>query len=456
MAREKLKSRLGFILLSAGCAIGIGNVWKFPYMAGQYGGGIFVILYLLFLAILGIPVMVMEFSMGRAAQKSPVKFYQELEPKGTKWHIHGYLAMAGNYILMMFYTTVAAWMLQYFVDTARGLHEGASVQQISEIFKNMQLDYVTQIIYMGVVVISGFFICSFSLQKGLEKVTKVMMIALLAIMVILAINSIFLEGGDEGLKFYLVPSVEKIKEVGFGNVIVGAMNQAFFTLSLGIGSMAIFGSYLGKDRSLMGESVNVALLDTFVAITSGLIIFPACFAYNIEVDAGPPLIFVTLPNLFNNMPLGRLWGSLFFMFMTFAALSTVLAVFENILACCMDLFGWSRKKSCLINGIAMFLLSIPCILGYNVLSSFKPFGEGSAVLDLEDFIVSNILLPLGSLTMVLFCVTKRYGWGWKNFTDEANTGKGLKVQNWMRGYMTFVLPIIIIILFVVGIYLKFA
>ena len=456
MAREKLKSRLGFILLSAGCAIGIGNVWKFPYMAGQYGGGIFVILYLLFLAILGIPVMVMEFSMGRAAQKSPVKFYQELEPKGTKWHIHGYLAMAGNYILMMFYTTVAAWMLQYFVDTARGLHEGASVQQISEIFKNMQLDYVTQIIYMGVVVISGFFICSFSLQKGLEKVTKVMMIALLAIMVILAINSIFLEGGDEGLKFYLVPSVEKIKEVGFGNVIVGAMNQAFFTLSLGIGSMAIFGSYLGKDRSLMGESVNVALLDTFVAITSGLIIFPACFAYNIEVDAGPPLIFVTLPNLFNNMPLGRLWGSLFFMFMTFAALSTVLAVFENILACCMDLFGWSRKKSCLINGIAMFLLSIPCILGYNVLSSFKPFGEGSAVLDLEDFIVSNILLPLGSLTMVLFCVTKRYGWGWKSFTDEANTGKGLKVQNWMRGYMTFVLPIIIIILFVVGIYLKFA
>lgn len=456
MAREKLKSRLGFILLSAGCAIGIGNVWKFPYMAGQYGGGIFVILYLLFLAILGIPVMVMEFSMGRAAQKSPVKFYQELEPKGTKWHIHGYLAMAGNYILMMFYTTVAAWMLQYFVDTARGLHEGTSVQQISEIFKNMQLDYVTQIIYMGVVVISGFFICSFSLQKGLEKVTKVMMIALLAIMVILAINSIFLEGGDEGLKFYLVPSVEKIKEVGFGNVIVGAMNQAFFTLSLGIGSMAIFGSYLGKDRSLMGESVNVALLDTFVAITSGLIIFPACFAYNIEVDAGPPLIFVTLPNLFNNMPLGRLWGSLFFMFMTFAALSTVLAVFENILACCMDLFGWSRKKSCLINGIAMFLLSIPCILGYNVLSSFKPFGEGSAVLDLEDFIVSNILLPLGSLTMVLFCVTKRYGWGWKNFTAEANAGKGLKVQDWMRGYMTFVLPIIIIILFVVGIYLKFA
>ena len=456
MAREKLKSRLGFILLSAGCAIGIGNVWKFPYMAGQYGGGIFVILYLLFLAILGIPVMVMEFSMGRAAQKSPVKFYQELEPKGTKWHIHGYLAMAGNYILMMFYTTVAAWMLQYFVDTARGLHEGASVQQISEIFKNMQLDYVTQIIYMGVVVISGFFICSFSLQKGLEKVTKVMMIALLAIMVILAINSIFLEGGDEGLKFYLVPSVEKIKEVGFGNVIVGAMNQAFFTLSLGIGSMAIFGSYLGKDRSLMGESVNVALLDTFVAITSGLIIFPACFAYNIEVDAGPPLIFVTLPNLFNNMPLGRLWGSLFFMFMTFAALSTVLAVFENILACCMDLFGWSRKKSCLINGIAMFLLSIPCILGYNVLSSFKPFGEGSAVLDLEDFIVSNILLPLGSLTMVLFCVTKRYGWDWKSFTDEANAGKGLKVQDWMRGYMTFVLPIIIIILFVVGIYLKFA
>ncbi len=455
MAREKLGSRLGFILLSAGCAIGIGNVWKFPYMAGQNGGGLFVLLYLLFLAILGIPVMTMEFSLGRASQKSIIKMYDGLEPKGTRWHLSAYAAMAGNYLLMMFYSVVSGWMLQYFVNTASGKFSGQTPDGIANLFGQMQKDPITQTVYMAIVVILGFFICSFSLQKGLERVTKFMMIALLCIMVILAINSIFLDGGAEGLKFYLLPDISKIKEVGFGNVIVGAMNQAFFTLSLGMGSMAIFGSYLGKERSLMGESVNIAVLDTFVAITSGLIIFPACFSFDIQVDAGPPLIFVTLPNLFNNMPLGRLWGSLFFVFMTFAAFSTVLAVFENILACCMDLFGWSRKKACFVNAILMLVLCIPCVLGYNVWSAFKPFGEGSAVLDLEDFIVSNIILPLGSLIMVLFCVNKRYGWGWKNFTTEANTGKGLKVQNWMRGYMTFVLPAIVIVLFVVGIVLKF-
>ncbi len=455
MAREKLGSRLGFILLSAGCAIGIGNVWKFPYMAGQNGGGLFVLLYLLFLAILGIPVMTMEFSLGRASQKSIIKMYDGLEPKGTRWHLSAYAAMAGNYLLMMFYSVVSGWMLQYFVNTASGKYVGATPSDIANLFSGMQKDPITQTIYMAIVVILGFFVCSFSLQKGLERVTKFMMIALLCIMVILAINSMFLDGGTEGLKFYLLPDASKIKEVGFGNVIVAAMNQAFFTLSLGMGSMAIFGSYLDKNRSLMGESINIAVLDTFVAITSGLIIFPACFSFDIQVDAGPPLIFVTLPNLFNNMPLGRLWGSLFFVFMSFAAFSTVLAVFENILACCMDLFGWSRKKACLINAILMLVLCMPCVLGYNVWSAFKPFGEGSAVLDLEDFIVSNIILPLGSLIMVLFCVNKRYGWGWKNFTEEANAGKGLKVQNWMRGYMTFVLPAIVLILFVVGIVLKF-
>ncbi len=455
MAREKLGSRLGFILLSAGCAIGIGNVWKFPYMAGQNGGGLFVLLYLLFLIGFGVPVMTMEFALGRASQKSIIKMYDGLEPKGTRWHLSAYAAMAGNYLLMMFYAVVSGWMLQYFIDTASGKFAGQTPDGIAKLFGEMQADPITQTIYMAIVVILGFFVCSFSLQKGLERVTKFMMIALLCIMVILAINSIFLDGGAEGLKFYLLPDATKIKEVGLGNVIVAAMNQSFFTLSLGMGSMAIFGSYLGKERSLMGESVNIAVLDTFVAITSGLIIFPACFSFDIQVDAGPPLIFVTLPNLFNNMPLGRLWGSLFFVFMTFAAFSTVLAVFENILACCMDLFGWSRKKACLINGILLLILCMPCVLGYNVWSAFKPFGEGSAVLDLEDFIVSNIILPLGSLVMILFCVNKRYGWGWKNFTEEANTGKGLKVQNWMKAYMTFVLPVIVIVLFVMGIVLKF-
>lgn len=453
MKREKLGSRLGFILLSAGCAIGIGNVWKFPYMVGQYGGGAFVLIYLFFLVILGIPVMTMEFSMGRASQKSPARLYQQLEPKGSKWHFHSYFAIAGNYLLMMFYTTVAGWMINYFVSTASGKFKGATPQEVEGLFSQMLGDPVSSVIYMAIVVVFGFFVCSFSLQKGLERITKVMMLMLLGIMVVLAINSIFTDGGQAGLKFYLLPDFNRMKEIGVGNVIVGAMNQAFFTLSLGIGAMAIFGSYINKERSLLGESVNVAVLDTLVAFCSGLIIFPACFSYNVEVTSGPSLIFITLPNIFNNMPLGRLWGSLFFVFMSFAALSTVLAVFENIISCTMDLFGFSRKKASLINCLLMLVLSLPCALGYNVLSAFAPLGDGTTVLDLEDFIVSNILLPGGSLIFVLFCVS-RYGWGWANFVNEANTGKGMKIKKWMRPYMTYVLPIIVAIILILGLVKK--
>ena len=450
MQRERLGSRLGFILLSAGCAIGIGNVWKFPYMVGQNGGGIFVLIYLFFLLIMGIPVMTIEFSLGRASQKSPVRLYQQLEPKGSKWHLHGYLAMAGNYLLMMFYTTVAGWMIQYFLAIASGRFDGMDTKQVGDAFNSICADPLTMVLFSCLVVVLGFFICSFSLQKGLEKVSKFLMLALLAIMVILAINSFTMDGAKEGLSFYLKPDLSRAMEVGIGNVIVGAMTQAFFTLSLGIGAMAIFGSYIGKERSLMGESINVAILDTFVAVVSGLIIFPACFTYGMEADSGPNLIFVTLPNVFNHMPMGNLWGALFFVFMTFAALTTVLAVFENILACCMDLFGWSRKKACLVNCILMLVLALPCALGFNLLSGIHPLGGTTNFMDLEDFLVSNILLPLGSLIFVLFAVSKK-GWGWKNFLKEANEGKGLKVKPWMRGYMTYVLPLIILALFLIGI-----
>lgn len=447
--REQLGSRLGFILLSAGCAIGIGNVWKFPYMVGQYGGGAFVLIYLFFLVILGIPVMTMEFAMGRAGQRSPARLYQQLEPKGSKWHLHGYVAMAGNYILMMFYTSVAGWMLDYFVRTAGGQFVGADTDGVAAQFSQMLGDPLRMTLFMGIIVVLGFLVCSFSLQKGLERITKWMMVALLVIMVVLAINSVCTAGGSQGLRFYLVPDLARMKKVGIGNVVAGAMNQAFFTLSLGIGAMAIFGSYIGKKRALMGESARVAALDTLVALCSGLIIFPACFAYGVQPDSGPSLIFITLPNIFNHMPLGRVWGSLFFVFMSFAAFSTVLGVFENIVSCTMDLSGWSRKKACLFNGILMLLLSMPCVLGFNVLSKFQPLGPGTGVLDLEDFVVSNLLLPLGSLIFIFFC-TSRYGWGWKNFTKEANTGKGLKVQRWMRGYMCYVLPVLVAVILVLG------
>lgn len=452
--RERLGSRLGFILISAGCAIGIGNVWKFPYMAGQGGGGAFVLFYLLFLLILGLPIMTMEFAVGRASQKSPVKAYYALEKPGQKWHIHGYITLIGCYLLMMFYTTVAGWMLHYFYLTATGKFTGLDSDAVASQFNTMLNQPQVMGFWMVIIVIAGILVCSIGLQNGLEKVTKVMMISLLFIMVILAINSFFMDGAKEGLSFYLIPDFKRMKEIGIIKTITGAMNQAFFTLSLGIGAMSIFGSYIGKERSLLGESLNIALLDTFVAITSGLIIFPACFTFHVDQTSGPGLIFITLPNIFNHIPMGKLWGSLFFIFMSFAAFSTILAVFENIISCGMELTGWSRKKSSFINAIAIILLSVPCVLGYNLWSSdiFAVFG--GAVLDFEDFLVSNLFLPLGSLVYLLFC-TSRYGWGWKNFTTEANTGKGLKIQNWMRGYISYILPLIVLFIFFFGLYDKF-
>ncbi len=449
MQRETLKSRLGFILISAGCAIGIGNVWKFPYIVGQYGGGIFVLFYLICLLILGVPALSIEFTLGRAAQKSPAKLYQTLEKPGQKWHIHGYVAMAGNYLLMMFYTIVSGWMLHYLIMMAGGQFVGLSSEQVGQVFDQVCTNPITMIFYMGITVVLGFLVCGMGVRNGLEKISKIMMSALLIIMVILALNSAFLPGGAEGLSFYLKPDVSKLKEHGVMNIIMAAMSQAFFTLSVGIGSMAIFGSYIGKERSLLGESATVALLDTFVAITAGIIIFPACFAYGVDASSGPKLLFVTLPNIFNHLPLGRIWGTLFFVFMTFAALSTVFAVFENIISCCMDVFNISRKKACIINGFLMFVLSLPCALGFNVLKNIQPLGTGTNIMDLEDFIVSNLILPLGTLTYILFVVTKS-GFGWKSFMEEANQGKGLKICNWMRWYFTFILPVIVILILVMG------
>ena len=455
MQRERLGSRLGFILLSAGCAIGIGNVWKFPYITGQNGGGIFVLIYLFFLVILGIPVMSMEFSLGRASQKSPARMYQQLQPPKSKWFLHGYAALAGNIILLMCYTCITGWMVQYFVNSAAGEFVGLDAAGISAKFPQMLSNAGRMGIYTLAVIALAAVVCSFSLQKGLERITKWMMSALLCLLVVLAIHSCTLEGAKEGLRFYLLPSWEHFMEVGPVKVIVAAMNQAFFTLSLGIGSMAIFGSYLDKERTLLGEAVNVGLLDTFVAFTAGLIIFPACSAYGVEAGSGPGLVFETLPNIFNHLPGGRIWGSLFFVFMSFAALSTVFAVFENIVACLRDLFGWSRRKTCLITCLSLMVLSMPCVLGFNALSFIQPFGEGSSIMDLEDFAVNNVLLPLGSLIVVLFCVSKR-GWGFDRYLEEANAGSGLKVARWMRFYMTWILPLIILFVFCVGLYNFFA
>ena len=449
MEREKLGSRLGFILLSAGCAIGLGNVYKFPYIAGQNGGAIFVLIYLACLLLLGLPVMTMEFAMGRGSQKSPVRMYQELEPKGSKWHIHGYMAMAGNIILLMCYSTIAGWLLQYFVDTAAGKFVGLDPTAVGEMFGIVTTSTGSMVFYTILTVALATAVCSFSLQGGLERITKWMMLALLGIMIVLAINSCMLPGGGEGLKFYLLPDWNRFTDAGIGNVIVAAMNQSFFSLSLGIGSMAIFGSYLKKDRSLMGEAVNVVCLDTFVAFTAGLIIFPACFAFGVEANSGARLIFVTLPNLFNNMVGGRIWGSLFFVFMSFAALSTVFAVFENIVACVRDLTNWERKKASVVCGLSLMVLCMPCVLGLTVWSNVTILGL--SIMDFEDFVVNNILLPAGSLIFAIFCVC-RYGWGWKNFTAEANTGNGLKVRGWMRWYMTFVVPVIIGFIFFYGLY----
>lgn len=454
MERETLKSRLGFILLSAGCAIGIGNVWKFPYIAGQGGGGAFVLFYLIFLVILGLPIMTMEFAVGRASRKSPVRAYQALEKPGQKWHIHGYFTLIGCYLLMMFYTTVAGWMLHYFYMTATGKLAGLNAEQVAGKFTEMLASPATMTFWMVFVVVVSILVCAKGLQSGLERVTKGMMIALLLIMVVLAVNSLFMPGAKEGLSFFLVPDFTRMQEVGVVNTLVSAMNQAFFTLSLGIGAMSIFGSYIGKEHSLLGESVRIVVLDTFVAITAGLIIFPACFTYHVDQTSGPSLIFITLPNIFANMSMGRLWGSLFFLFMAFAAMSTVLAVFENIICCGMELTGCSRKKSSLVNLVLIILLSMPCVLGYNLWAwdGFAVFG--GAVLDVEDFLVSNLFLPLGSLVYLLFCVT-RYGWGWQNYKKEVNTGKGLKVQDWMRGYLTYVLPLIVVFIFAFGLYDKF-
>lgn len=449
MEREKLGSRMGFILLSAGCAIGIGNVWRFPYVAGENGGGMFVLIYLFFLVLMGIPVMTMEFAVGRASRKSIIKSFTQLEKPGQKWHLHGYIGMAGNYLLMMFYTTVAGWMLYYFYQMLTGQFDGKDTAQVSEMYKEMLGNPLVLTVVMLIVVVFGVLVCSAGLQKGVEKITKVMMTLLLLVIVVLAVHSMTLDGGIDGLKFYLLPDIQKMRDVGIMNVVTAAMNQAFFTLSLGMGSMAIFGSYIDKKRTLLGESVNIAVLDTFVAIVSGLIIFPTCFAFGINPDSGPSLIFITLPNVFNHMAGGRIWGTLFFVFMTFAAFSTIIAVFENIISCGMDLFGWSRKKSCLINLVALALLSMPCVLGYNLLSDFHPLGGESAVLDLEDFIVSNLILPIGSLCYVLFCVT-RLGWGFDKYLNEANTGEGLKIHRGLRIYLTYILPVLLFILIIQG------
>ena len=449
MKRESFKSRLGFILISAGCAIGIGNVWKFPYVAGQNGGGFFVLFYLFFLIAVGVPVLTMEFAVGRASGKSVVKGYEALEPKGSKWHLHGYVALFGNYMLMMFYTTVAGWMISYFYRFLINDFKGLDTHGVTDKFSHMLADPGSMTFWMVVIVVIGFVICSFGLQAGVEKISKPMMLGLLALIVVLAVNSILLKGGVDGLKFYLIPDWKKVEEVGLFNVIIAAMNQAFFTLSLGIGAMEIFGSYMSKEHTLLGESLRIAALDTFVAIMSGLIIFPACFAYGINPGAGPELIFITLPNVFIQMPGGRIWGTFFFLFMTFAAFSTIIAVFENIIACCMDKWNISRKKSALINGVVILIASLPAVFGYNIWSSFQPRGAGSTVLDLEDFIVSNLLLPGGSLIFLLFCVTK-WGWGFDKYLAETNTGIGVKFPKALRGYVTFVLPCIILVILVLG------
>ena len=445
--REHFKSRIGFLLLSAGCAIGIGNVWRFPYVVGQNGGGIFVFFYFIFLLLIGVPILSMEFSVGRASAKSPVKAYQTLEKKGQKWHLHGYVGLLGNFCLMIYYTTVSGWMINYFYKFLTGGFNGVTTSNVQSVFEKVLASPSQNVFWMIVVVVIGMLVCSMGLQNGVERITKFMMIGLLGLIIVLAVHGLTLPHAMKGVKFYLYPDFNKIHKIGLLNVIVAAMNQAFFTLSIGIGAMAIFGSYLNKDKTLLGEALNVAVLDTFVAIVAGLIIFPACFAFGINPDSGPRLIFITLPNVFISMTGGRLWGALFFLFMSFASLSTVIAVFENIIACTMELLNISRKKSVIINLIIIIVCSLPCALGYNVLSSIQPLGSGSAILDLEDFIVSNFLLPLGSLVYLLFC-TSRYGWGFKNYQQESNLGEGIKVKNWMQGYLTIILPIAVIFVFI--------
>ena len=448
MERESFKSRLGFILVSAGCAIGIGNVWRFPYVAGENGGGLFVLLYLVFLVLMGIPVLTMELAVGRASRKSAVLGYKKLEKPKSKWHIHGWFCMLGCYLLMMYYTTVSGWMTSYFYKFATGTFEsGMTSEQVSGVFSQLQSNPIEMVIWMAIITILGFLVCSRGIQKGIEKVSKVMMIALLVLILALAVNSILLSGVGEGLKFYLVPNFEKVSEIGIGNIVSAAMNQSFFTLSLGIAAMEIFGSYMSKDNTLPGESVKICALDTFVAIMAGLIIFPACFSYGVEPDQGPALIFITLPNVFVNMAGGRIWGTLFFLFMTFACFSTIIAVFENIISFCIDMFKISRTKSVIINAVIILIASLPCVFGFNIWSGFELFGQN--VLGIEDFLVSNILLPVGSLIYLLFCVTK-FGWGFDNYRTECNTGKGMKFAGFLKPYFQFVLPILVLIVLVQG------
>ena len=454
MQREKFSSRLGFILISAGCAIGLGNVWRFPYIVGKYGGAAFVLLYLFFLLILGLPIVIAEFAVGRASQRSVAKSFDVLEPEGTKWHWYKWGAIAGNYLLMMFYTTIAGWMILYCVKMAKGDFAGLNAEAVQGEFVSLTQNPLLMTVCMIIIVVLCFTICAGGLQNGVERITKVMMLCLLGLMIVLAVHSVFLEGGQEGIIFYLKPDFHRLVEAGLGEAVFAAMGQAFFTLSIGIGALAIFGSYIGKERRLTGEAISVTVLDTFVALMAGFIIFPACFAYGVEAGSSPSLIFITLPNVFNAMAGGRIWGFCFFLFMSFAAISTVVAVFENIMSFTMDMKGCSRKKAAICNGIAIVILSMPCILGFNILSGFEPLGAGSNVLDLEDFIVSNNILPLGSLVYLLFCTTK-YGWGFDKFSEEANTGEGIRLPKAVRGYMTFILPLIVLLIFVQGYVSKF-
>ena len=454
MKRETFGSRLGFILVSAGCAVGIGNVWKFPYMCGQFGGAAFILIYLVFLLIMGIPVMVCEFGVGRASRHSVAAAYETLEPQGTKWHITKWIGIIGCYFLMMFYTTVGGWMLYYCVRSFSGDFVGADMETVSAGFSDMLGNMPLMTFWTILICIIGFGVCAFGIQKGIEKVSKFMMTALLLIMIVLAIHSVMMKGAGAGIRFYLIPDFRQMAEIGIGNVIFGAMSQAFFTLSIGIGAMLIFGSYMEKDQRLCGEAVNITVLDTVVALMAGFIIIPACFAYGIEPGAGPSLIFITIPNIFAQVAGGRVWGGLFFLFLSFAAFTTLVAVFENIISFDMDLFGWSRKKSTLVSLILIIILSMPCVMGFNVLAGFTPLGEGSTIMDLEDFIVSNNLLPLGSLGYVLFC-TKKNGWGWNHFLEEINQGEGWKFPSGIKGYMSYGLPLLIIIIYLKGYYDKF-
>ena len=449
MERERLGSRLGFILIAAGCAIGLGNIWKFPYMVGQYGGGAFVMIYLVFLVVLGIPLLSVELSIGRASQRSPVNMCRELEPKGTRWHLHGYLSMAGVYLLMSFYTVITGWILKYSLSSAVGEFSGLDATGISEFFASMSGDPAVTVGFMVIVVIIGFGICSLGLRRGLEKVTKWMMLALLAIMVILVAYAFTMPGAAEGLRFYLIPDIDRMMEQGILKVVAAALSQAFFTLGIGIGSMAVFGSYIGKEHRLFGESVRIAFLDLVVAFMAGLIIFPSCFSFGVPVGVGPSLIFETLPNIFNNLPGGNILGFLFFLFMSFAALSTVFAVYECIVSNTMDVTGWDRRRACLFNVFVMCLLCLPCALGFNVLSGIDPLGAGSTILDLSDLILSQIMLPIGAIVMVLFCVSRR-GWGWDNFMSEVNSGNGLMFPARLRTYMTYAVPVIVLILLIIG------